>query len=143
MSVHNFSPMPSQPLRVLLIDSDPIHLNHWSEILSFAGYEVRCARSCSDAALRLCGIHCIVLDYRLPDMSGVDFIRYMSVSGSPAFLLFTDESSAVVHLAALQAGAALTLSKPSSLHEVLNAIEDACWTIPHASPRYGPDRRIA
>src|ERR1043166_5914760 len=120
MSLHELSPRNDQSLRVLLIDSDPAHLDHWSALLSYAGYDVRCARSCSDAALRLCGIHCILLDHRLPDMSGVEFIRHMSVSGTPAFVLFTDEPSALVHLAALQAGAALTLSKPSSLHAVLN-----------------------
>lgn len=125
-----------QPLRVLLLDDDPLHLDRWSLLLAYAGYDVRCARNCSEAASRLGGVHCVLLDYDLPDMSGVDFIRYMSAPGSPAFLLFTAESNPILHLRALQAGAALTLSKPAPLHEVVSAIEQACWATPHAVPKY-------
>lgn len=132
-----------QLLRVLLIDNDPLHLDRWSLLLAYAGYEVRCARNCSEAAARLGGIHCVLLDHDLPDMSGIDFIRYMSATGSPAFILFTSEPVTILHLAALQAGAALTLTKPAALHEVVNAIEQACWRVPHALPKYRPENLAA
>jgi DNA-binding response OmpR family regulator len=139
-----FDVAQNQPLRVLLIDSDPVHLDRWSALLSYAGYEASCARTCLDAAQQLArGVHCIVLDYRLPDMNGVDFIRYFSTAAGLSLILFTRETSPVVHLRALEAGAAATLEKPSSVHDVLSAIEQACWKVPHASARYGPNEMVA
>ena len=124
-----------QALRVLLVDPDPLHLDLWSALLSYVGYHVDCARNCSEAALRLShGIHCVVLEHCLPDMSGVDFIRSFSAPGSPSFVLLTSDPNPFIHERATQAGATSVLLKPSSLNEVVDAIEQACDAVPHTGP---------
>lgn len=144
MPSRDFPLSQSQELRVLLIDSDPVHLDLWSALLCYVGYTVYCARNCFDAALLLSlGIHCILLDYRLPDMNGIDFARHFSAPGCPAFVLLTDESSPAIHLRALEAGACAAIAKPASLHEVVDAIEQACWKVPHVGPRDQQQNRLS
>lgn len=125
----------SQALRVLLVDPDPLHLDLWSALLSYVGYHVDCARNCLEAALRLSGgIQCVVLDHYLPDMRGIDFVRNFTGPGNPSFVLLTGETNPFIHERAIQAGAAASLLKPSSLNEVVDAIERACNSVPHVAP---------
>jgi CheY-like chemotaxis protein len=128
-------PPESQALRVLLIDPDPLHLDLWSALLSYVGYHVDCARNSFEAALRLSrGVQCIVLEHHVSDMRGVDFIRNFTAPGNPSFVLLTGDPDPFIHDRARQAGATATLLKPSSLNEVVDAIEQACNAVPHVGP---------
>lgn len=128
---------PTQQLRVLLLDPDPLHLDVWTALFSYVGYEVLAARTCLDAAKFFSRrIQCVVLEHDLPDMSGVEFIRYFRAAGSPRFVMLTHESSAAIHLQALEAGASAVLTKPSALGEVVEAVEQACWELPHVAPMH-------
>ena len=134
----------SHALRVLLVDADVLHLELWSALLSYVGYHVVCARNCFEAALHLSrGVQCIVIDDRLPDMSGVEFIRSFNAPGNPAFVMLTSESNPFIHERALQAGASSALLKPSSLEEVVAAIEQACIAVPHVGPLHSQGRLSA
>ena len=122
-------------MRVLLVDSDPVHLDVWGALLSYVGYEVAVARNCLEAALLLSQrFDCVILDYRLPDMSGIDFIRYFASPQGMSFILMTDNDRPLVHLRAVEAGASLSLVKPSPVRDVVEAVEQACSTIHHVAP---------
>lgn len=132
------------PLRVLLLDPDPIHCDDWSALLTRAGYDVACSPNCFEAMIRLAeGFHCVLLEYALEDLDGIEFIRRLSVPPAPAFVLLTHETSSLVHVRALEAGAAASLQKPSSLHGVVAAIEQACSSVSHTARGSDADAMIA
>ena len=124
-----------QTLGVLLLDSDVLHLESWSALLSYVGYRVYCARNCFEAALHFShSIQCVVLDQYLPDMSGIEFIRRFAVPGNPEFVVLTSEQNEFITLRALEAGAKAVVYKPSSLAHVVQAVEEACEKLPHVPP---------
>ena len=124
-----------QTLGVLLLDSDVLHLESWSALLSYVGYRVYCARNCFEAALHFShSIQCVVLDQYLPDISGSEFIRRFAVPGNPEFVVLTGEHNEFITLHALEAGAKSVLYKPSNLQSVVQAVEDACHKLPHVPP---------
>ena len=144
MSLREFPVAQSSALRILLIDSDPIHLDVWSALLSYVGYEVVAVRNCFEASLRFAErFHCIILEHNLPDMSGLDFVRHFSSPIGPSFVLLTSDDRPSVHLSAMEAGASVTLVKPSSVHDVVEAVEQACWKVPHVAPLHYQGRMTA
>lgn len=63
--------------RVLLVDNIPDHITTYSRSLAEVGYRVEVVRSAVAAldSARACVPDCIVIDVRLPDMTGWDLCR--------------------------------------------------------------------
>ncbi len=69
---------------------------------------------------------CLVLDLRMPGMSGFDLLRHLSSTGSriPVVILTAHGDDEVRHRS-LQAGAAAFLSKPFNGNALLDAVRTA------------------
>lgn len=108
--------------RVLIVDDDPDLRQFLCSEFSFEGY------SCSDAGsgqqamelIRSQSWDLIVLDWSLPDFSGVEVCRRMRQANLPTpVLMLTARDDPRERVAALDSGADDYLSKPFSLEELL------------------------
>ena len=134
MSVRR-SAVSGQRLSVLLVDDEPAHLELWKALLLRAGYDVFCAESGMEALLLLAqGVDCVVTDYERPQMSGLDLIRRCANPGGPRFIMLTGSVATEVCHQALAAGACRVLARPTSIDNLVSAIEQACWHVPHVAP---------
>jgi FixJ family two-component response regulator len=69
---------------------------------------------------------CLVLDVRMPGMSGLELQRQMAVTNSPIPIIFiTAHEDDAQRTRALEAGALAFLHKPFYEEELLNALEAA------------------
>jgi len=70
--------------------------------------------------------HCLILDVRMPGMSGLEFQRQMVLAGSQMPIIFiTAHHNDHWRTQALEAGAVAFLHKPFFEEELLNAINTA------------------
>jgi CheY-like chemotaxis protein len=113
--------------RVVIVDDEPSILETWCMILSMAGYEVEC---CSDPVFALekiaGGCDCVITDYHMPRMTGVDLIRKARPQSDAKFVLMTANTSEAVAEDALAAGAACIVHKPTSAPLVLQKLATLC-----------------
>jgi DNA-binding response OmpR family regulator len=124
--------VPRQPRsttgrRIVLVDDEPKILETWGAILSQSGYEVQ---SFPDpiAALEAIsgGCDCVITDYHLPRMTGVELIRAAHPWSKAKFILMTANGSEAVTREALSVGACCVVHKPTSPPVVLQKIASLC-----------------
>jgi response regulator RpfG family c-di-GMP phosphodiesterase len=100
---------------VLVVDDDPSARRAACRVLKHAGYEVRQARSVSEArkALGSGGIGVIVLDVCLPDESGIELLRQLRGEQADVNVVMLTGYPAKLDMSeALQLGATSYLRKP-------------------------------
>lgn len=69
---------------------------------------------------------CLVLDYRLPGMSGLDLLRRLRDAGSrAAVIMLTGHADVPTAVAAMKLGAFHFIEKPLDGETLLNAVEEA------------------
>jgi len=109
--------MTAMPLRILVVDDEPINLKLVSRLLEIEGYEVITAQS-GDASLRLIEQtppDMALLDVMMPDMDGYELCRRLRqnprTAGIPIVMLtaMVDENE---RLKGIEAGADDCLPKP-------------------------------
>ncbi len=113
--------------RVMIVDDDRVILNILAEGLRDIGYEISTASSGPDALKQARELEhdLVVLDMRMPEMSGLEVARGLKDAGRTPFVFlsaFGDE--AVVHDAA-EAGALGYLVKPVDIPQLVPFIEVA------------------
>jgi signal transduction histidine kinase len=122
--------------RVLIVDDSPEDRDLYRRFLRLDRdhrYEFIEAAS-ADEGLRICETQpfdCVLLDYRLPDMSGLEFLRELSsrVDGVPVpVVLLTGQGSEAVAVDAMKGGAQdyllkTTITGPTLTRAVQHAIE--------------------
>ena len=121
------------PIRVLHVDDDPDLAALTEEALEdiHDGLEIETVHSPTAALDRIenGGYHCIVSDYEMPDLTGIDLLEQVrEVHPDLPFILFTGKGSEEVAADALKAGATDYLQKEggSSQFQVLaNRIDNA------------------
>lgn len=108
-------------MRILLLEDDPGLGRGVSEYLTMAGHAVAWAQSLADAEDQLPEFHpdLMLLDLRLPDGSGLDFLKTLRDQGDrrPAIIL-TARDQVRDRVAGLNAGADDYLVKPFDLTEL-------------------------
>jgi two-component system cell cycle response regulator len=118
--------MTAMPLRILVVDDEPINLKLVSRLLEIEGYEVITAQS-GDASLRLIEQtppDMALLDVMMPDMDGYELCRRLRqnprTAGIPIVMLtaMVDENE---RLKGIEAGADDCLPKPFDV-ELLRAL---------------------
>ncbi len=115
--------------KILVVDDDVQGLESTRRILEFAGYDVLTAND-GQAALDLirskdsAAIHAILTDVRMPRMTGLEFLKALSVIAcrTPVILMtaFGNVEDAVW---AMKLGAVDFLSKPFKKKQLLDAVE--------------------
>lgn len=92
--------------------------------LETGGYEVTAVRTAEEALPHLDDHDLLLLDIRLPGMSGLDLLRHhVDAGGRAPALMMSAHAGEDVRREALEAGAIGLLQKPFQLHELVAAVE--------------------
>jgi FixJ family two-component response regulator len=119
--------MPGIPL-ISIVDDDDAHRSSLENLIRSVGLR---AQGFSSAEAFLSSnhapdTHCLVLDVRMPGMSGPELQRQMAVANSHIPIIFiTAHEDDAQRNQALEAGAVAFLHKPFYEEELLNAIDAA------------------
>jgi FixJ family two-component response regulator len=120
-------PNEASPL-VYVVDDDPSVRNALRRLLGSVGLQVRTFASARDF---LCEDHadvpsCLVLDVRMPGMSGLDLQRELTAAGLAIPIIFiTGHGDVPMSVRAMKAGAVDFLPKPFNDQQLLDAIRAA------------------
>jgi CheY-like chemotaxis protein len=115
-------PVPADASVVLVVDDDKDQRFLLERALTRAGHEVRTAADGAEALDRLAGVDLVLLDYRLPDMSGIDVLRSLSRRTGPAVVMVTAEGNEDVAVEAMRVGAVDYLVKARTYIEDLPGV---------------------
>jgi signal transduction histidine kinase len=126
--------MPDQPVKLLLVDDSPEDRELYRRLLradTERTYELLEAQL-GEEGLRRCQEDvpdCVLLDYRLPDVDGVEFLSRLTPPGAApriAVIVLTGQGSETVAVGAMKAGAQDYLLKGSFGSDVLvRAVQNA------------------
>ena len=114
--------------RILIADDDEVSREFFTEVLSAEGYEVRNAPSGESALedLRTHAYHLLLVDVRMPGMSGLDVTRVMRQEQPELpIIVMTAFGSIETAVEAIQEGAFDYVSKPMNLDELKNVVSRA------------------
>ena len=113
---------------VVIVDDDAAVRNAVGSLLRSVGYEIAFAASAIDLVEcdMLTRASCLVLDVRLPILSGLDFQRKLAELGAVVPIVFmTGHADVPMTVRAMKAGAVDFLSKPFRDQEMLDAVAGA------------------
>jgi FixJ family two-component response regulator len=120
--------MPSSPT-VFLIDDDPSVRRALARLIKSAGYQVQTfvsAREFLDRMPDATGTACLVLDIRMPGLSGMDLQRELQLTNPILPIIFiTGHGDIPTTVKAMQAGAVDFLPKPVRDTDLFRAIKQA------------------
>jgi DNA-binding NtrC family response regulator len=112
--------------RVLVIEDDALLLDVVSQWLGKDGYAVDRAGTGAQGIAAAAGVDVVVLDYRLPDMTGFDVLRRVQAEHPHLPVLMLTGHASVPHaVEAMKRGAFHYLPKPVELEEVSRLVEHA------------------
>lgn len=121
------------PIRVLIIDDEQGMRRTLSRVLKAKGFEVETAEN-AEQGIKLAqetSPHCILLDVRMPGMSGVEAYRVLQKVSPDAFIVFMSAfCSEDLRESADLLGAVDFLSKPLDLDRLSQIIEANANSIP-------------
>jgi FixJ family two-component response regulator len=118
---------PGSPL-VFIVDDDPSVRKSLARLVRTAGYEVEVFASAREFLARppQDGPCCLVLDVRMPGLTGLDLQAALATAGSRWSIVFiTGYGDVRTSVKAMQGGATDFLTKPVNDQELLGAIERA------------------
>jgi FixJ family two-component response regulator len=122
--------MMTDPRTVFLVDDDASVRRALTRLIKSAGYDVQTFPSARDflECWRVTdkGPACLVLDVRMPGLSGIDLQHELQTAGSSLPIIFiTGHGDIPMSVQAIKDGAADFLIKPVNDAELLKAIEKA------------------
>lgn len=127
---HGWSaPTPAQlPAQVLLVDDEPRMLSSLGELLKDRGFVLTSAANGGEA-IRYLGqqpFDLVILDLRLPDISGHDIMDFMNSQQADANIIVTSGDRGIdAAIGALKRGAYDYLRKPYSPEELRKTVDNA------------------
>jgi FixJ family two-component response regulator len=113
---------------VFVVDDDPAIREAMTSLLLSVGLRVETFKTAQEFLRREPpdGPACLVLDVRLPGLSGLDLQRHLTGTGPPIPIVFiTGHGDVSMSVQAMKAGAAEFLTKPFRDQTLLDAIHDA------------------
>ncbi|MCZ6755112.1 MAG: response regulator [Gemmatimonadetes bacterium] len=120
---------PSEgPTAILIVDDEESILSALTKFLTVKGYDVSTAASGEDAldVLRRLKIAGLVVDVRMPGLSGIDLVpKVLEIEPNAAILMLTAVNDATTASLCMQRGAMEYLTKPIDLEELHKAIQRA------------------
>ncbi|MDR3368393.1 EAL domain-containing protein [Rhodoferax sp.] len=117
-----------KPARVLLVDDEPRLLESLGELLANRGLILVSASSGTEAIAQLSRdvFDLVILDLRMPDITGHEIMDYMNVHQMDANVIITSGDSGIeAAIGALRRGAYDFLRKPYPREELLKAVQNA------------------
>jgi two-component system, response regulator, stage 0 sporulation protein F len=123
--------------RILVVDDDPAVLSCYGKLLTREGHEVRTAPGGEIALSQIKSsgpYDIIVIDYRMPGMDGIEFLRRLRSQGrTPEVILVSAYANEDVRKRAAAMGVRLILSKPIDVTQFRAAIREASPPPPAAT----------
>jgi FixJ family two-component response regulator len=116
---------PTAPL-VFIVDDDSSVRKSVARLVRAAGFDVETFASAREflARPRYDGPSCLVLDMRMPGLTGLELQETLAAAGQPLPIVFiTGYSDVRAHNEAMKLGAIDFLSKPVNDADLLSAIE--------------------
>jgi FixJ family two-component response regulator len=113
---------------VFVVDDDPSVRKSLTRVMTRAGYTVETFASARDFMARApsAGPCCVVLDVRMPGLTGLDLQEALGGAGHPIPIVFiTGHGDIPMSVRAMKAGAVDFLTKPFDVASLLAAIERA------------------
>ena len=121
-----------EPLRILVVDDDPVSRRFVSEVLDAAGFATRSCGSLAEArvALRATAPEVVICDIGLPD--GCGLLLREDAEGIP-FVVMSAELSEARAVELRRSGCRAAVQKPVSAERLVAAIAAACAS--HGAPK--------
>jgi len=117
-------PRRARARRIVLLDDEPAILRTWKAILEVHGFDPVCCESAADALLAMAqGCDCVVTDYHMRDMTGIEVIVAAKLLTRAQVILMTADDSPKLRSAAAAAGAACVVGKPAPIAGVIEIID--------------------
>jgi len=113
---------------VYVVDDDPAILRLLAELVAAIGLDVAASASAEEflEAYHACGPGCLVLDVRVPGMSGMELQRQLAAAGSTLPIIFvTGHADVRMAVEAMERGAFGFLEKPFRHQELCEKIQGA------------------
>jgi CheY-like chemotaxis protein len=115
--------VPSSPLRVLVVDDEPLMCWSIAETLGECGDTVTKAESGAAAVRALCGaptpVDVVLLDYKLPDVQHLNLLMAIRrLSPATRVILMSAHVTPEIASTALALGASAVVNKPIDMHDV-------------------------
>jgi FixJ family two-component response regulator len=113
---------------VYVVDDDPAILRLLAELVAAIGLDVAASASAEEflEAYHACGPGCLVLDVRVPGMSGMELQRQLAAAGSTLPIIFvTGHADVRMAVEAMERGACGFLEKPFRPQELCEKIQSA------------------
>jgi len=138
--------MKRQPT-VYVIDDDPAILHVLAELIGLTGLNTKSYASATEflEAYEATSPACLVLDVRLPGMSGPELQQRLAHSGNALPIIFiTGHADAAIEAEAMKHGAIGFLEKPFRPQDLIENIQKAIalaeenWQSPSQSPHAPP-----
>jgi DNA-binding response OmpR family regulator len=119
--VEAFQSLAQQPAAALLVDDEVSLVENLSEALTTAGYEVVVSHTAAEALAHQRRLRTAVLDYRLPDASGMDIARQLRARDPAIQILFiSGHTDGLQEEIRRDLGQADTLEKPLDTGSVVS-----------------------
>jgi signal transduction histidine kinase len=130
-------------IRVLVVDDNPDHQMLIARRLREVGIEVRAVANGDEAIGALAGVDLVLLDYRLPGLSGLETLAAIRAKGGPSVVMVTGMGSEGIAVEAMRAGAVDYVVKDGSYLRSLPQVVQRAWRIHDISRRAGELQRVA
>ena len=132
-----------RPISVLLVEDNPDHIHLIERRLRDGGLDVRRASSGKEALDSLDGIDLVLLDYKLPDMSGLETLQHIRRLDGPSVVMVTGMGSEEIAVEAMRAGAIDYVVKDSAYIRMLPEVVERAWRLHDLTRRAKQLQRLA
>ena len=132
-----------RPISVLLVEDNPDHVHLIERRLRDGGVDVRRAFSGKEALDSLDGVDLVLLDYRLPDMSGLETLQEIRRADGPSVVMVTGMGSEEIAVEAMRAGAIDYVVKDTTYLRMLPEVVERAWRLHDLSRRARELQRLA
>ena len=132
-----------RPISVLLVEDNPDHIHLIERRLRDGGLDVRRASSGKEALASLDGIDLVLLDYKLPDMTGLETLHHIRRIDGPSVVMITGMGSEEIAVEAMRAGAIDYVVKDAAYIRMLPEVVERAWRLHDLTRRARQLQRLA
>lgn len=136
-------PTGRRKMRLLVVEDDPDQRFLIERRLEDMDLDLRLASSGEEAISQLDGVDLVLLDYRLPDMSGLETLRAIREVDGPSVVMVTGMGSESVAVEAMRSGALDYVVKDSTYLRALPEIIERGWRQHDLARRAGRLQKLA